>query len=99
MRVIRLIGVAMVLAAGLACTTNGKKGADVPEGTPGCEATCTAAWECNGVLGNDLANCIDQCVDDDFGEYRVCVNTSSCEEMISCKYLGPAIEGAGDTDN
>jgi hypothetical protein len=69
----------------------------IPPGTPTCAETCDAAWPCGGVLSNDLSACQANCVDEEHGDYRICVSETACEEMYTCKVYAPG-DLIDDTD-
>lgn len=69
-----------------------------PDGTPDCQTACNDAWECSGVLENDLDQCLALCDEEEHQDYRICVFETSCEEMPSCKVYGPSPSPADDTD-
>lgn len=61
-----------------------------PEGTPDCQTACNDAWECSGVLENDLQTCLDLCDEEEHQDYRICVFEKACEDMHTCKVYGPS---------
>ena len=96
-RIVGLATGAAVVGLMLACSPD--RTPKIPPGTPECAETCTIAWECGGVLENDLDGCINNCNDEDHGNYRICVADTTCEEMYECKIYAPSPGGAPvDTD-
>lgn len=100
MRPTALITLALGYALLLACSPD-RTPTEVLN-APGCEETCNTAWECGGVLENDLDACLTLCdeEDEEHGRYRVCIDTSACEDMADCKIYGPrSSEPPDDTDS
>jgi len=94
-RIAGMSGLAGLVVALLACSPD--RTPKVPRDTPACGETCQTAWECGGVLENDLDACIAACDDEQHGSFRICVADTACEDMYNCKVYAPG-GGPSDTD-